>query len=526
MDRQVLEPPAHEPALLPPERRVARIHPFRIALVAAILLLIVFLAGYLPRRRLQKTVRQAALKEEQALPIVSVAPVRRSSPLSTLLLPGNITPITEAYIYARATGYVRSRYADIGDRVRANQLLAEIDAPDLDAQVSQARATLAQSEKQLDQARAAFENATAQEELARVTWERYRVLVEHGAVSRQDADTQLANYRVAQANVRLQQAAIHTAEENVGANRANLDRLLALQDFKNVRAPFAGVITARNFDIGAFINAGGAPSGASGTPMGGIMISAAGGNAGGTGPPPSSGTLATSPTATGAPSGSGSEMFRIAQIGTLRTLINVPQESAPTVRPGLAANLYVQEFNRSFPGKVTRTSNSLDQTSRTLLTEVQVPNPRSELLPGMYTQVQFVARHPNPPLLVPGDSVMPTANGLQVAILENLRPEDRQRLQQHAGDARRIHMQIVNVGRDYGLEIEITFGLQGWEHVVVNPSDLDEGSLVVPRSAPPIGGEGLQQRGGQTDRHPSGIGAPSMPAPTQGAGRKGGGGRK
>jgi multidrug efflux pump subunit AcrA (membrane-fusion protein) len=529
MDRQQLElPPAPDRLLLPPGERVARIHPLRIAFIAAALLVAVFLIGYIPRHRRDRIVRQAAEQEAQTLPSVSVVKVRRSPPASTLLLPGNVTPITEAFVYARATGYVGRRHVDIGDRVRAQQILAEIDAPDVDAQVAQARATLAQSEQQLSQAHAALENAIAQEELARVTWERYRVLVEHGAVSRQDADTQLANYRVAQANVRLQQAAVHTAEENVRANRANLQHLLVLQEFEQVRAPFAGVITSRNFDIGAFINANGSPGGPTPTPMGGIQVSSSLGNAGATGSPPSSGTLAITPTATGTPSTNGVEMFRIAQIGVLRILINVPQEDAPNVRPGQPADLFVLEFpKRTFPGKVTRTANALDQTSRTLLTEVQVSNPQSLLMPGMYAMVRFSARRLYPPLLVPGDSVMAGANGLEVAILEDPQPEDRRKLkQEEADDVRRIHIQRVEVGRDYGPQIEITSGLQGWEYVVVNPSDLREGSLVVPRSAPPVSGQGSPERRGPSERRPSGIGSPSMAAPTQGAGKGGGGGKQ
>src|SRR5262249_50057037 len=153
------------------------------------------------------------------------------------------------------------------------------------------------------------------------------------------------NYRVAQANVRLQRASVRTGEENVRASRAALEHLLALQAFERVIAPFDGVITSRNFDVGAFINAGGSPSGASLVPNGGTQVSSTGGNAGSTSPPSSgTGIQASSPTNTGAPTGSGSEMFRIAQIGVLRVLINVPQESSPTVRPGTPAELFVQQF--------------------------------------------------------------------------------------------------------------------------------------------------------------------------------------
>src|SRR5581483_1598096 len=169
-------------------------------------------------------------------------------------------------------------------------------------------------------------------------------------VSRQDADTQLANYRTAQANVQLQEAGIRTAEENVRAAAANLDRLIALQDFKHVRAPFNGIVTARNFDIGAFINGNGASSTASTTPMGGTQLAGQLGNAGANGSPAPQTQTSTSPTTTGAPAaGSAGELFRVAQIDRVRVLVNVPQENAPTIRPGQAAYLMVREYaNRKF----------------------------------------------------------------------------------------------------------------------------------------------------------------------------------
>jgi multidrug efflux pump subunit AcrA (membrane-fusion protein) len=535
-----LLPEAPELPAPPPGHRtgIARVHPWRIALIAALVLFILFLIGFVPRHRRDKSVQAAAERLAHSLPVVSVAKVRRSPRVATLLLPGNITPLAETYIYARATGYVRRRSADIGDRVRQGQLLADIDAPDLDAQVAQARATLAQSEQQLAQAHAALENAQAQEELARVTWNRYRVLVEHGAVSRQDADTQLAGYRTATANVRLQDAAIRTNEENVRANRANLDRLVTLQEFKHVRAPFTGVITARNFDVGALINGSGATSGATSTPNGGTQTSGQLGNGGTTGNPAPQNNAPTSPTNTGAPAAGSVEMFREAQIDRLRILVNVPQENAPTIRAGLPASVFVQEFaQKSFDGKVTRTSHSLEQTVRTLLTEVQVDNRQMLLLPGMYAQVQFSDTRPSPPLLIPGDAVIAVADGLEVAVLENLTPQDRQRLTQSLGagasaqdlgNARRIHMQKVQVGRDYGTAIEITWGLQGWEYVVVSPGDfVQEGALVIPQTAAPIAGENSQQRRGMSEQHPVTIGSPSEAAPTlapeQGSGRSQGG---
>jgi multidrug efflux pump subunit AcrA (membrane-fusion protein) len=531
-DRTALPAPPDR-LLLQPGRRGARRHPWRILLAAALLAIlgVIFAIGYIPRHQRAQEAAAAAEREANRIPVVQSALVQRSPAVATLLLPGNITPVTEAYIYARATGYVRRRYVDIGDRVSEGQLLAEIDAPDLDAQVLQARALLAQSEKQLDQTRATLENSVAQQDLARVTWERYRVLVQDGAVSRQDADTESANYRVAQANVRLQEAAVHTAEQNVNANRANLEHLLALQNFTRVIAPFAGVITARNFDIGAFITTAGSTAGQSGTPNGGTQTVGQLGNGGANGTPPSQAIGPTSPTSTGAPStGSGSEMFREAQISTLRILINVPQDNAAGVLPGQSASVYVQQYvNRPFPGKVTRTSRSLDQTVRTLLTEVDVPNPQSLLLPGMYAQVVFAAQRPSPPLLVPGDAVMAEAKGLLTAVLEPLTPQDRARLeQQHRSPsdiqrARRVHIQTVQVGRDYGTAIEITYGLHAGDYVVSNPGDMvRESAIVIPQAAPPIPGEGAAPRGGQNQIHPAGIGSPSMAAPTGGQPKKGG----
>jgi multidrug efflux pump subunit AcrA (membrane-fusion protein) len=568
---QPLLPAGEQPKLLaapppPGPKPVPRRKIILWGLLALLLLIVLFLVGYLPRRHRNHLVEAAARRRAEALPIVNVTQVKRSEPVTGLLLPGNITPLTEAYIYARATGYVSRRYVDIGDRVHAGQILAEIDAPDLDQEVAQARAALAQSEEQLSQARASLENAQAQEELARVTWERYRVLVQHGAVSRQDADQQLANYKSQTANVHLQEAAVRTNQENVRASRANLDREIALQSFKQVRAPFNGVITARNFDVGALVSTGGGTQGSSTTPMGGSQSSAASGNAGVGGASSSQQSQAT-----GAPGiGSSGELFRVAQVGIVRVLVNVPQANAPAIVEGQSASVFVSEYSkREFTGKVTRTSRSLDEVARTLVAEVDVANPDFLLLPGMYTQVQFHNRLVDPPLLVPGDSIMATPNGLEVAIMIDPTPEQRQKLQKEmeqqkkrdaadpppkkdkkdtndkngesdqdaatapdaARRAKRVHILKIEVGRDYGLETEVTNGLQGWEYVVTNPGDaVEEGTLVIPTASPDIAGAGGSQGQAQSQQHPSGIGAPVMVAPTQGApsqgAKKGGDGKK
>ena len=174
---------------------------------------------------------------------MNAAVVKRAAPSTQLLLPGNITPITEAYIYARAAGYLKQRYVDIGDRVRAGQKLADIEAPDLDQQVSQAQAALAQAQGQLGQAQATLEQLTATRDLAEITWQRYKVLTADGAVSRQDGDNQSTSAKTSAANVVAQQKTVRATEEYVRASQATLNRLLTLQRYERITAPFDGIIT-------------------------------------------------------------------------------------------------------------------------------------------------------------------------------------------------------------------------------------------------------------------------------------------
>ena len=530
--------PAAPPPPPPPKRHISLWKILLGAIGLLLLLFVLLVVGYLPRQRRQRAAEAAAEREANALPVVNVMRVMRAPNISNLQLPGTTAPLTEAYIYSRATGYVRRRFVDIGDRVRKGQLIAEIDAPDIDAQVTQARATLSQAEKQLAQAHAALENAQAQEDLARVTWERYRVLVAHGAVSRQDADTQLAGFRESEANTRLQAAGIRAAEDNVRANRGNLEHLLVLQSFDQITAPFAGIITARNFDIGAYVAASGASLGLSGTPMGGTQLPSTTGNSGPSGvsttPPPQ-----TSPTPATPGIGNAGELYRMAAITTVRVLVNVPQGNAPFVRVGQGATVLVQEFpGHPFNGKVTRTTNSYDPGGRTLVTEVDVANPAGLLVPGMYTRVQLRQDRSQPPLIIPGEAIITTPSALEVAVLMPPTAEQLQVLQRKqdelrvytkgsasrsAGDpgdvnqARRVHIQPVTVGRDYGPVIEITSGLQGWEYIVVNPTDeIQEGALIMPRTAT-LPGEANLLQPPQSERTPSGIAAPSLQAPTQGA---------
>src|SRR5271156_1584187 len=333
----------------------------------------VYFLGYLPRERTTKRLDAAAAVRRVTPPLVNAAVVKRAAPSTELLLPGNITPITEAYIFARAAGYLKQRYVDIGDHVGAGQMLADIEAPDLDLQVSQSRAALAQAQGQLGQAQATLDQLTATRDLAVLTWDRYKILTAKGAVSRQDGDNQSTAAKTSEANVVAQQKTVRAAEEDVRASQATLDRLVTLQHYERITAPFGGVITARNVDGGALISA-------TGSSLGPARSNAAG------------------------PSDvpSGGEIFRLAEISRLRVLVAVPQTNAPGIRVGQNATVTVQQNpNQSFKGKVTRTSSSLDAQSRTLLTEVDVENVKGVLLPGMYAMVSFTTDRADPPFLVP-----------------------------------------------------------------------------------------------------------------------------
>jgi multidrug efflux pump subunit AcrA (membrane-fusion protein) len=417
----------------------------------------VYLLGYSPRERMTRQLIAAAAMRRITPPLVNAAPVKRASPSTQLLLPGNITPVTEAYIYARATGYLKQRYVDIGDRVRAGQKLADIEAPDLDQQVSQARAALAQAEGQFGQVQATLEQLTATRDLAQITWRRYQVLTADGAVSKQDGDNQSTAAVTSAASVVAQQKTVRATEEFIRASQATLDRLLALQGYERVTAPFDGVITSRNVDVGSLISA----------------------NSSGLGPTRSDG-------AGPADVPSGGEMFRLAEIAKLRILIAVPQTNAPGVHVGQAATVTVEQIHDlRFPGRVTRTSSSLDAQSRTLLTEVDVDNPKSILLPGMYAMVSFTTDRIDPPFLVPDAALVVRASGTVLAVLQPLTRDEQEKAREDGIDpatlarVRRVHFQPVEPGRDYGIELEIHNGLKVGDEVAVDPSDaVQEGALV------------------------------------------------
>src|SRR6267378_5420436 len=232
-------------------------------LLSGVLVAAALLAGYLPQRSTTLQLDSAAAKRRSTPPIVNAVSVTRAPNMTEVSFPGSITPITEAYMYARAAGYLKKRYVDIGDRVSAGQLLAEIDAPDLDQQVTQAQATLAQAEGQLGQAEATLQQLIATRDLAAVTWQRYQVLTKTGAVSRQAGDTQLTAAKTAEANVTAGEKNVVAARDFVRAGKATLGRLITLQGYEKIASPFAGIVTARNVDVGALISATGSSQGPS-----------------------------------------------------------------------------------------------------------------------------------------------------------------------------------------------------------------------------------------------------------------------
>ena len=433
---------------------------FVILVICAGLAVIFF--GWLPRQKQTESINEEAKDRTQALPRIQVQRVRRAPPTSELAIPGTTLPYTEAHIYARASGYVMRRLVDIGDRVRAGQLLATIDSPDLDRQVAQAQAALQQSEASLGQLR-------AQQHLAQVTWDRWKVLVGRGVFSRQEGDQQEANYRVSEANV--------AAGENlVESNRENLNRLKVLQSYERVTAPFAGVITARNIDVGALINANGSGLGAGAPSQTGGMTAAGvqGNNQGASG-------NVTSNVSTTTGGAQGGEMFGIASIDRLRILVSVPEAYTSTIRVGGPAVLSFQERpNEQLTGRVTRTSASINQNTRTLLVEVQVGN-NGKLVPGMYVVVSFRSTRERPPIIIPGASIVIRGAKTTVATVEN----------------QTIHLRPITVGRDYGELTEVTSGLQEGDVVALDVTDeIREGLKVAPQFA------ATEPRGGETEAKP------------------------
>jgi RND family efflux transporter MFP subunit len=311
---------------------------------------------------------------------------KRSAPAQEIVLPANVQAFADAPIYARTNGYLRRWYVDIGSRVKEGQLLAEIDTPEVNQQLRQARADLGTAQANLN--------------LSKITADRYQGLLKTDSVSKQESDNAGGDYEAKQANLQSAQA--------------NVKRLEELQQFQRIYAPFSGVITARNTDIGALINSG----------------------------------------STG---GNGNELFHIAQPDKLRVYVSVPQIYSQAAKPGITADLSLAEFpGRRFQGKLVRTANAIDPISRTLLVEIAVDNPTGQLFTGSYAEVHFKLPTPTSSLILPINTLLFRSEGLRVAVV---------------GQGQKVELKQITLGHDFGSEVEVVAGLTGIENVIINPPD-------------------------------------------------------
>jgi multidrug efflux pump subunit AcrA (membrane-fusion protein) len=400
-----------------------------VAVIAGLLLL-----GWWPKHKLAEQVQAKANQQKAALPIVEVVTASEVPKTEELTLPGTVVPVSTTHIYARATGYLKTLNADIGDRVRRGQLLAVIESPDLDATVEQQRSLLQVS-------KAALNTARSQLTLQQATYDRVHVLAQHGVLSQQDDDVALAAVKAATDTVQ-------SAESNVNAETSALEHWTVLASYEQVRSPIDGTVTARNVDVGSFVSSSGAGAGLT------LNTTSVQSNSGG---PPTGGAQ-------------GGELFQIANTRNLRTFISVPEENAVNVQTGNEATLTFSELpGQQFQGKIVRSSDSLNQQTRTLLLEVQIQDPKRQLRPGMFASVQLHFNVQNPGILISGDSIIPRAQGQFVAVVDN----------------NIVHLQQVHVGRDLGTEVYVTTGLRNGDKIVVNPTDsVQEGVHVQTKTAP------------------------------------------
>jgi RND family efflux transporter MFP subunit len=356
----------------------------------------------------QEQVTATAEQARDFIPSVRVATVEASPATVSVTLPGTTAAFAAANIFARATGYIAKRNVDIGDHVKAGDVLAQLAVPELDDQISQNEATL-------DQLKSALDQAEASQKLQQVTWDRDAPLVEKGWVTRQQGTVDVQN-------LKGQEAAVAAAKHNVTAQENLIKQLHQQRDYASVVAPFDGVITQRNVDVGSLVQ----------------------GNA-------TSGTF----------------MFEIMQEDVIRVMVFVPQDAAFGVAPGIEAILRVPELpDRDFPGKVTRIADALQPGTRTLLTEIDIPNPDGALTPGIYCTIELRIPRRTPSLSVPADAIIFNRNGMQVAVVKNGKAEIRK----------------VNVKRDLGTRVEVDSGIKAGEQVILNPPvSLADGSKVQPR---------------------------------------------
>ncbi|HSZ61255.1 MAG TPA: efflux RND transporter periplasmic adaptor subunit [Terriglobales bacterium] len=343
----------------------------------------------------RKSESDALAKETDAIAVPTVAVVQPQTEPGNdeLILPGNLQAFIESPIFARTNGYLLRWYKDIGSKIEKGELLAAIDTPEVDQELSQARASREQIKAALG--------------LAKISADRWANLRKTDSVSQQEADQQASGYQQALANL--------------AAADANVRRLEELESFKNVYAPFSGVLTKRNVDPGALINSGAQVA--------------------------------------------GRELFDIARVDPLRVYVSVPQAYAPNIKVGLKANVTLQEFpGQKFVGTVARTAEAIDPATRTLNTEVDVPNKDGKLLPGSFGQVHFATGTSVPRITVPVNAMLFRAQGPQVAVVDK--------------DGK-VHLRPINIGRDFGATLEILGGIEPSDQIIINPSDsLEDGQQV------------------------------------------------
>lgn len=352
------------------------------AIVGAVVIAAAIAWGVYTRVQAQAALRAAT--EHAAAVTVQVVHPTPSGTAGTLVLPGTVQAFTEAPIYARTSGYLKRWYVDIGKQVKAGQLLAEVETPEIDAQLRQAKADLGTAE--------------ANYKLAQTTATRWQSLLASGVVAKQDVDNKVGDAEAKQAEVE--------------SARANLLRLHELEGFKRIVAPFDGIITARGTDIGALINAG---------------------------------------------SANGAELFHIAAIHKLRIYIQVPQRYAAAVQPGLTADLHFAEHpGKTYTATVVHSANAIDAATRTLLVELSADNRNGELLPGAYAEVHLQPAAGVNTLQLPANALLFRADGMQAATIDQ---------------NNQVVMKTVQIGRDFGKQLEILAGVDANDRVVINPSD-------------------------------------------------------
>jgi RND family efflux transporter MFP subunit len=353
-----------------------------IAIIAAVVLVLVVGSGIVSRVRARDALQKET--DDQAIPTVTVIPAKASPAVEELVLPGNVQANFDTAVYARTSGYLKRWYTDIGTPVKAGQVLADIDTPEIDDQLRQAEADLG--------------TALANNALAQSTARRWKALLTTDSVSKQETEEKIGD---AEAKAAM-----------VASARANVQRLQQLETFKHVVAPFDGVVTARETDIGALINAG---------------------------------------------SGVGPELFRVADKTRLRIYIQVPETYAAMTSPGLVVQLaFAEHPGRTFAARMVRTAQALDPTARTLLVELEADNASGELLPGGFTEVHVKMPAANPSIRVPASALLFRAEGLRIATLE--------------GDGHAI-LHPVTLGRDFGTEVEVLTGIEPGQSVILNPPD-------------------------------------------------------